>query len=338
MHDEHIEIVKKIRELRRDRKTDKKGLIGAWREKDRLNGEIIDSFVVILRTSGCRWARVSGCSMCGYYNDTNPEIKEENLRAQLNDALNKYRGEKLVKIYTSGSFLDDGEVPPKLQEDIITAFSSAERVIVETRPEFIRAKIPKLKELGNVMIALGLESANDETLLFRINKGFLVKHYIRAAELLNDANISVKSYVLLKPPFMSERDAIEEAIETIKLAVKYSEVVSLNPMNIQRDTLVEYLWKKGEYSPPWLWSIVDVLKRTYKLGEVISYPTAGGTRRGAHNCGKCDEKVVKAIYDFSLHQDIAYLLNLDCPCKARWEKIVKYGPLFWDYSIEGARA
>ena len=332
----HNEIVQKIRELRREsRREEKKNLIGAWCEKDRLNGEIIDSFVIILRTPGCKWAKISGCSMCGYYNDTSPNIGEEELLNQIEEAKRKYRGEKLVKIYTSGSFLDDNEVPEIVQNKILKEFGEAERIIVETRPEFVTdKKLRALKEYGNIMVALGLESANDQTLLFRINKGFLVRHYVQAADKLKKWKIPVKSYVLLKPPFMTEGEAIQEAIESIKFASKYSEIVSLNPMNIQRNTLVEYLWKRGEYRAPWLWSVVEVLKRTYGLGEIISYPTAAGTRRGAHNCGKCDEKVTKKIYEFSWHQDITYLENLNCECKERWEKIVKYGAYFWDYTIE----
>ncbi len=332
---EHIEVVKLIRDLRaQGERREKRGLIGAWSEKDRLSGEIVDSFVVIFRTQGCRWAKISGCSMCGYYNDTSPVVDENDLENQLQEALGKYRGEKVVKIYTSGSFLDDGEIPEGVQRKIIESFSQAERIIVESRPEFVKPKLRMLKEYPNIMVALGLESANDETLLFRINKGFLVRHYVKAATLLKENGIPVKTYALLKPPFMTEAEAISEAIMTIEFASKYSEVISLNPMNIQRNTLVEYLWHRGEYRPPWLWSVVEVLKRTHHIGEVVSYPTAGGTRRGAHNCGKCDEKVVRAIYDFSLHQDISYLEGLDCPCRERWEKVVKFAPLAWDYSVE----
>ncbi len=332
----HNNVVQLIRELRREsRREEKKNLIGAWGEKDRLKGEIVDSFVIIIRTPGCKWAKISGCSMCGYYNDTSPNITEEDLMVQIAEAKKKYRGEKLVKIYTSGSFLDDKEVPERVQRKMLDEFSGAERVIVETRPEFIRErKLEMLKEYGNVMVALGLESANDETLLFRINKGFLVRHYVAAAEKLMENKIPIKSYVLLKPPFMTEAEAIVEAIDTIKFASKYSETISLNPMNIQRNTLVEYLWSRGEYRAPWLWSVVEVLKRTYGMGEIISYPTAGGTRRGAHNCGKCDEKVLKGIYEFSWHQDISYLEDLNCKCREKWEKIVKFGEYFWDYTIE----
>jgi radical SAM enzyme (TIGR01210 family) len=151
---------------------------------------------------------------------------------------------------------------------------------------------------------------------------------------LNEHNVPVKTYILLKPPFMTERQAIEEAIYSVEFASRYSEVVSVNPMNIQNYTLVEYLWRRGEYRAPWLWSVVEVLRRTAGLDvDVVSYPTAGGKVRGAHNCGKCDEGVLKAIENFSLHQDISYLENLDCQCKERWKKIVEFEDYLWDYSI-----
>jgi len=330
------DIQKFIRELRkRANRRDKRGLISAWSEKDRFQGKVVDSFVIILRTKGCRWAYHSGCSMCGYFNDTNPKMKEEDLLNQINEAFEKYKDEEVVKVFTSGSFLDDWEVPPNVQNALYEKFSSAKRIIVESRPEYVtREKTRELAEMGNIMVALGLESANNETLIKRINKGFKVEDYVKAAEILKEFDIPIKTYILLKPPFMTERQAIEEAIYSVRFASSYSEIISVNPMNIQNYTLVEYLWRRGEYRAPWLWSVVEVLKRTAQLdADVVSFPTAGGKARGAHNCGKCDEKVLKAIENFSLKQDIAYLENLDCPCKERWKKIVDYEDYLWDYSI-----
>ncbi len=329
------DLQKMIREIRKKAKRrEKSGLIASWSEKDRLNGKVVESFVIILRTRGCRWAYHSGCSMCGYFNDTNPKIREEDLLKQVEEAKNKYNGEPLVKVFTSGSFLDDWEVPPNAQNALYDAFSSAKRIIVESRPEYVtEERVREIGERGNVMVALGLESANNETLERRINKGFTVEDYVRAAEILRKHEVPVKTYVLLKPPFMTERQAIEEAIYSVEFASRYSEIVSVNPMNIQNYTLVEYLWRRGEYRAPWLWSVVEVLKRTSGLGvDVVSYPTAGGKVRGAHNCGKCDTRVLEAIENYSLTQDISHLENLNCPCREKWKKIVEYEDYLWDYT------
>jgi len=141
--------------------------------------------------------------------------------------------------------------------------------------------------------------------------------------LLFKNGFSIKTYILLKPPFLTEKSAINDAIKSIEFASTYSEIISLNPVNIQNNTLVEFLWRKGYYRSPWLWSVVDVLKKTSHLGKVVSFPTAPGTQRGAHNCGKCDEDVIKAIENFSFTQDIEYLNSIkECECKINWEKIL----------------
>jgi len=44
--------------------------VRCWTEKDVHNNKITDAFVMIFRTRGCSWALHSGCSMCGYFNDS----------------------------------------------------------------------------------------------------------------------------------------------------------------------------------------------------------------------------------------------------------------------------
>ncbi len=307
--------------------------IAAWHEKDRLDTGIEEAFVLIFRTNGCFWAHISGCSMCGYYNDTNiSDIKSENLEKQLEKALTKYNNEKLVKIYTSGSFLDDREVPIKVQYKILESFKDAKKIIIETRPEFVTAS--KLKALAKykeqLIIAIGLECADDEILKNSINKGFTVHDFERAARLLNEYNIPLKTYILVKPPYTTEKEAIEYAVSTAKFAAKYSSYISFNPVNIQSFTLVEELWKEGSYRPPWLWSIIEILKRTAGLGIVVSYPT-GSFERGAHNCKKCNEEAMSIITNFSLTQDKSVLdQELDCECKGYWKEVLEIE----DYTLQ----
>ncbi len=301
--------------------------IAMWTEKDVSDGKIVDAFVLILRTRGCYWALHSGCTMCGYINDARMEpVKSENLRIQMEKALERYSGEKVVKIFTSGSFLDPNEIPPDIQIDILKAFDDAERLIVESLPEFVTEK--RLGEIrqDNLEIAMGLESASDEILERNINKSFRLKDYMNAAERLMKMKIPLKTYVLLKPPFMTEKEAIEDAVNSIIFASKHSSEVSVNPVNVQSFTLVHHLWRRGEYRAPWLWSVVEVLKRAKpSIGEVrlVSWPTAGGMGRGAHNCGICDGGVMGAIETFSLTQDLSAFESLECNCIDEWRDMVE---------------
>ncbi len=315
-----------IRSLRPDkpREFDEERPIAMWTEKDVSRGKVVEAFVLILRTRGCYWALHSGCSMCGYINDARMEkVPDKAMEKQLEKAMKKYKGEKVVKIFTSGSFLDPNEISPEMQSRIIRSFEGAERLIVESLPEFIVEKNLQDIYQENLEIAIGLESSSDYVLEHKINKSFRVKDYVRAAEVLKSMGIPLKTYILLKPPFMTEREAIEDAVNSIIFASRYSKEISLNPVNIQSHTLVHHLWRRREYRVPWLWSVVEVIKRAKpKIGDVrlVSWPTAGGMKRGAHNCGKCDKKVLKAIEDFSLTQDLSVFQGLFCECIEEWKE------------------
>lgn len=322
-------MIEKIIELRKNvlREDKPDEYVSLWFEDEPFNGHRERSMVLVLRTGGCFWFRHSGCSMCGYYNDTNPNpVSYENIMKQIEKAKLKYNHEKIVKIYNSGSFFDRNEIPMEAQKKIIESFD-AERIIVETRPEFINEKTMNEfeKYKNKIMVAIGLESSNDDVLKNSINKGFTKNEYERAAKFLLEHGFKIKTYILLKPPFLTEKEAIEDAIESIEYASQFSEIVSLNPINIQNNTLVEYLWKNGYYRSPWLWSVVEVLEKTAHLGKVVSFPTAPGSKRGAHNCGNCDDDVIKAIEAFSFEQNVNILKNLkECECKKDWKKILDF--------------
>ncbi|RLF62834.1 MAG: TIGR01210 family radical SAM protein, partial [Thermoplasmata archaeon] len=102
------------RELKKNFKPrDKGNHVKTWSEKDYLEGiGVVDAFVIILRTRGCSWAIKSGCSMCGYFNDSTwRKLSANDILSQFNLAMKNYNGEQIVKIFTSGSFLDEKEVP-----------------------------------------------------------------------------------------------------------------------------------------------------------------------------------------------------------------------------------
>lgn len=297
--------------------------VSIWKEQDVVNGRRVDAFVVILRTQGCWWSWQKGCTMCGYNTASSKAVTTEDLRKQLLKAVGRYQGEGMVKIYTSGSFLDPEEVPLGLRSEVLASFDAAERILFESRPEFVTSA--NLKDIDpRSAVAIGLETANEEVLKKCVRKGFTVEDYKRAAEVLREQGMPLRTYLLLKPPYMTERAAVRDAIASVHFAAPFSESVSVNPVNVQRDTVVDALWRRGNYRPPWLWSLVEVLRqgREGTSVRVLSSPSGGGTSRGAHNCDECDRKILDSVQRFSFSQDLDDLGGLECGCREEWTAIM----------------
>lgn len=262
--------------------------------------------VVIFKTTGCSWYRFSSCSMCGYFNDVSDEIKTENLKHQIDALFEAIDDTRVLKVFTSGSFLDPVEFPIEARDYFFQRISGKiEKLLVESRTEYITERnISNLKDYGiPIRIAIGLESADDDVMRNSINKGSTFAKYVTAAEATRRMGYELRTYLLFKPPFLSEEDSVRDALESIRRSAKYSADVSVNPMNIQKNTMVEHLWKKGLYRLPRLWSLARILLESRNYGvQVVSYPTGGNRERGIHN-DKPDPELLQLIYDSSLNQN-----------------------------------
>ena len=74
----------------------------------------------------------------------------------------------LVKIYTSGSFLDEREVPAETRQAIAEPFADRERIVVESLSDFVQCD--RIRDFTNV--AVGLETATDRVRQDCVNKYF----------------------------------------------------------------------------------------------------------------------------------------------------------------------
>ncbi len=308
-------------------KTQRREKAVCWRERDYLDGEVTAG-VVILPTSGCAWGLAGGCAMCGYVYDSTG-ISQEALYTQFTDALERLGDVEYLKIFNSGSFFDYRELEASLIDRLFAVINEKEvkRVQVESRPEFLgkdaldRAKASLDAELE---VGIGLETSSDYIRETCVNKGFTLGDFRKALRTCKSCDVNVKAYLLVKPPFLSEREAIEDAITSAVDAVKLgASRISFNPTAVHRYTFVEYLWKRREYSPPWLWSLAEILRRTREKikAPLLCHPTGAGKIRGPHNCGRCDGEVYKAIVDFSATQEdehLERLRELSCECRDAW--------------------
>ncbi|MCQ2052623.1 MAG: archaeosine biosynthesis radical SAM protein RaSEA [archaeon] len=293
-----------------------------WKEKDFANGKTVDTMVMIMRTNGCAWAKKGGCTMCGYRSASLNNVTAEDLLKQLDQATSKYKGEPFVKIYTSGSFLDEEEIPANIRNKIFDAFSECKRILFESRPEFITRDVLSTLPSSST-IALGLETHDQVIMEKSIRKGFTPAQCEAAGNIVKDCGLSVRSYLLLKPLFMQEMRAISSTIESAKFADSFSDEISINPINVQSGTVVEHIWKRGDYRPPWVWSLIEVMKQLSGTvrSRIISSPSGGGSLRGVHNCGTCDQSALKAVEKFSFSQNINDL-SVECKCKTKWKNYI----------------
>jgi len=308
--------------------------LAAWTGSDRIVGEVASTLTIILKTGGCDWNR---CRMCSYrherYGPLDSGDLESRILAQLSWVRDNFRLQDInaVKIYTSGSLFDSREVPPRARETL-ARMMRGKVVIAETRPEFVTedqiasfiAAIDDGTHGTPLYVAIGVETSNDHVREKCINKGFSWEDFRHATATARSAGAGVKAYLLAKPLFLTEREAISDMISSIHDLSGLTDMISLNPCTVQRGTELEYYWKQGAYRPPYLWSILTILSDSPI--HITCDPVGGGHARGPHNCGACDRPLVKGIRDYSLSADrelLAALIDTPCHCKDEWKYVLQ---------------
>ncbi|MFX0141471.1 MAG: archaeosine biosynthesis radical SAM protein RaSEA [Candidatus Hodarchaeota archaeon] len=319
--------------------------INFWTKKDRLLNEIGKEFTIILRTRGCSWAlgESGGCSMCGYYLDANIEdVSATQIINQFdyayNDKISEIKQDSnnyITKIFNSGSFLDEDEIPEKVRKYIYRRIANEEKIkefIIESRLEHITSeRLEEIREFFDkkyIEIAIGLETVNDYVRNNYINKGILFKDFKNVLKRCKEHGLGVKVYLLFKPPFLNEQAAIDDCSNSIKTLIELNvNSISINPLNIQRGTLTEYLWFQNRYRPPWFYSLFKCLKKSLtqeslKNVRLVSDPSGAGTKRGIHNCleRECENSAKKKLKSFVFSQNLRELKHkgYECTCKIKY--------------------
>ena len=307
--------------------------LACWRGKERYDGGMVECLTIIFESGGCSWAR---CRMCSYrfekYKARSCEELSGHLHAQLTWVRSQFSLDEfsMIKIFTSGSFFDPAEVPPSFLSEVAQAFRG-KIVIAESRPEYITRETIELflADLDNgthatpLYCAIGLETINDLIREKCIRKGFTYKDFTKAASVAHTAGAGVKAYLLFKPLFLTEAEAIADMRSSLTELAGYVKMVSMNPCTVQKRTELEVYWRQGAYRPPYLWSVLSLLKDAPI--DVTCDPLGGGQKRGPHNCGTCDYEIVRGIRDYSLTGDrdlIGALLETECTCKGEWEYVL----------------
>jgi len=301
--------------------------------------------MVILSAPGCAYACAQGgCTNCSFPQSfgLRHEVSAGEYDAQLGSALERIpaddRGPVQVDLFVSGSFFNPDEVPPAGQRLLLERAARApriERVAVETRPEYVTAK--KIKNAVaaaqplELEVAIGLESADRVIREQRIRKGFTWRDFEKAVQQLAGSGASMLVYLLLKPIATGEAEAIEDLVDSAGRVFDLVEDlglptrIGLEPCFVGPDTELERAFEADEYRPPWLWSVVEVVRRIAPRGPVqVGLSDEGrNPQRAAHNCDRCSVRVREALATFNLDRESGPLTELSCNCRADWMRVLE---------------
>lgn len=221
---------------------------------------------VLLRNPECPWR----CVFCDLWQHTVLRGQPfEPIAGQIRAALSQSAGQHRdwIKLYNAGSFFDTGAIPRAELPAIAALCRPFERVIVECHPTLVRPSVLEFRDQirpARLEVALGLETAHPETLA-KLNKGITPDDFAQAARKLRSADIDVRAFVLVRPPFLEPSVGLDWVCRSIEFAFDAgASVVSLIPTRMGNGAM-EALAAAGQFVPPTLAELETALEYGLRL-------------------------------------------------------------------------
>lgn len=233
------------------------------------NGRVEDVATLFLTNRECPFH----CLMCDLWKNTTEEtVAPGAIPAQIEWALHQLPAAPHIKLYNSGNFFDPKAIPRSDWPAIARLVAGFETVIVENHPRLVGPHCGEFQQLcGNQLeVALGLETSHAETLA-ALNKQMTAKDFESACSLLVSDRILVRAFILFKPPWTTEQQAIERTLESVRFAFDCGvSCCSIIPVRTGNG-IMERLQAAGQWEAPKLSSLEYVAQTAlgWKRGRVF---------------------------------------------------------------------
>jgi len=251
-----------------------------------------------------------------------------NLIDQVRDTLKRNRDDppyELLALYNDGNFFAPKEIPLSVQLEIaeLVEASGVGELVVECLPQFIKPDVigPFVERLGRVQleVGIGLQSANAFVREVCVNTSFTNKSFEDAVETLLAVGATPKIYLMIKPPFLSEEEGVVDVLNSLDyLSEMHLDSITLCPTRVSKNTLAATMYNAGLYTPPNLWSIVDILQSSKSDRRLrVACINLRGTDFESifpESCDKCADLIVESLEKFSLSSQQSDLPT-DCSCR-----------------------
>lgn len=290
----------------------------------------------IIIKNTCSWyCHGGGCTMCNYSDRTGisaTDVIKNNKQKIIDKLINFHKNYKKIKFYINGSFFNEEELAFNIAVDFLNELKiklSLIEICVESRPEFVNySKLEKyIQQTGlKFEICFGIESTNDTVRNICLNKGVDIKKFY---SLVNEINTlcNIKVYLLIKPPFLTEKQAIEDVINSVnELIIHGIYNISYTPIAIQNNTVLEFLLQEHLYRPVWIWSLIEIntrlahIRKKYPqihLSGLDYFPQPIIT---TFNCDKCSGGLLNLL---KMKRNLVWddvKEYMDCSCYPKWIK------------------
>lgn len=248
------------------------------------------------------------CLMCDLWKNTTVEsVPVGTIPRQIDYALERLPEAQHVKLYNSGNFFDPKAIPKADWPAIVDRVRSFKSVIVENHPKLCGDGCFEFQDMltehdVELEVALGLETVHPEVLA-RLNKQMTTEDFSQAVERLLSAGIRLRTFILLRPPFLNEEEGIEWAMRSIEFALESGvSCCSVVPTRAGNG-IMEQLQNKGQFESPLLSSMEIVQERGIQLNAGRIFMDTWNAQQFA-NCAKCAESRVQRIAEMNLSQQV----------------------------------
>jgi hypothetical protein len=272
-------------------------------------GRVEDVATIFLTNRECPFK----CLMCDLWrNTTETTVPVGAIPAQIDYALARLPAARHVKLYNSGNFFDRQAIPPADYGAIIERVRGFETVIVENHPKLCAAPVAAFqRELGTELeVALGLETVHPE-ILPRLNKRMTLDDFARAAQFLQEHGTHVRCFILLKPPPLEEQEGIDWAVRSLEHAFDQGARCCAVIPTRAGNGIMDRLQAAGNFTPPALRSLEQVLERGLRLGRGRVFADLWDAERFAE-CPRCAGARIERVRRMNLLQKV--LPAVECEC------------------------
>jgi len=222
------------------------------------HGRVEDVATLFLTNRECPFH----CLMCDLWkNTTEASVPEGAIPAQIDSALQQLPSAPHLKLYNSGNFFDPHAIPPSDWPAVAQRAGKFETVIVENHPRLVGSQCAEFQQLCGTQleVALGLETSHAATLA-ALNKQMTTEDFAQACRRLQRDDILIRTFILFKPPWTTERLAVERTLDSVRFAFDCgSSCCSIIPVRTGNGYM-EQLQQQGQYEPPRLSSLESVME------------------------------------------------------------------------------